>query len=329
MKRRNFLSQAAVGSAAFLMPVNLLAGSPNKTSQNPLRFGICTDVHKDLMHDADERLQAFIHRASDQAFDFIIQLGDFCRPYDYNRGFMDIWNSFRGEKLHVLGNHDMDGGFTRTQVVKYWQARGTYYSLDINGFHLVILDGNDQDDSADRPAGYARFFGQEQLEWLEADLAQTELPTLVFSHQGIDNGLGGITNGTKTRLIFERANQQAGFQKVVAVFSGHHHQDYHNNYNGIHYIQINSMSYSWLGEKYQHIRYSEKIDEQYPWIKYTLPYRDPLWAEIQISTDQLMVKGRSTEFVGPSHIDLGMPEFEFGYPVVSKISDRHISLPGH
>ena len=120
--RRDFIKVLSISGAAFILPLSLSAGAEEK--KRNLKFGICADVHKDIMHDADERLKSFIDEAKEKELDFIIQLGDFCRPYDYNRGFMDIWNSYPGKKYHVIGNHDMDGGFSRDQVVDYWNAIG-------------------------------------------------------------------------------------------------------------------------------------------------------------------------------------------------------------
>lgn len=325
-KRRDFIKVLSMGSAALLLPLNSSGNAFEKREKKTLRFGLCADVHKDIMHDADLRLKAFVEEASEQELDFIIQMGDFCRPYDYNLDFMSIWNSFPGKKYHVIGNHDMDGGFTREQVVEYWNASGRYYSFDSNGYHLVVLDGNDDDTSPGRPAGYARFIGKEQLEWLEADLEKTKLPVIVFSHQGLDNDLGGICNATESRLVLERANKQAGFQKVQLVFSGHHHQDYYNTINGIHYVQINSMSYQWLGDEFQQIRYSEEVDKNFPWIKFTVPYKDPLWALADISSDTFRLYGKKTEFVGPSPEELGVDMSLYGYPVVPYISDKKIKL---
>ena len=313
----------SAGGAASLLPLPLNAFEQSKEKKSPLRFGLCADVHKDIMHDADARIRAFVDDASARELDFIIQLGDFCRPYDYNLEFMSIWNSFPGKKYHVIGNHDMDGGFTREQVVAYWKSPGRHYSFDLKGYHFIVLDGNDEDPSPDRPAGYARYIGREQLQWLEKDLRETQLPCLVFSHQGLDNDLGGIHNATQTRLVLEKANKEAVRQKVLYVFSGHHHQDYSNTINGIHYIQINSMSYQWLGDDFKHIRYSEEIDKSHPWIKYTVPYRDPLWAVAEISADHtLQLYGKKSSFVGPSPEELGVDLYDYGYPIVPHISDK-------
>jgi predicted phosphodiesterase len=322
--RRDFIRVLSLGGASLMIPLNVKAGESANHERGSLKFGLCADVHKDIMHDADSRLKAFVEDASEEELDFIIQLGDFCRPYDYNLGYMSIWNSFPGKTFHVIGNHDMDGGFTREQVVEYWNAEGPYYSFDCKGYHFVVLDGNDENPSPDRPSGYARYLGKEQLLWLEEDLDNTQLPTAVFIHQGLDNDLGGIYNATRSRLVLEKANERAGFQKVQFVFSGHHHQDYHNEINGIHYIQINSMSYQWLGDDFKHIRYSEAIDEQFPWIKYTVPYRDPLWAIAEISGDTFKLHGRNSSFVGPTPEEMGVDMDAYGYPIVPYISDKEI-----
>lgn len=324
--RRNFIKVLSLGSASAVLP-NQVFASDSLLKKSITKFGICTDVHKDIMHDADARLKAFIDDASGKDLDFIIQLGDFCRPYDYNRDFMRIWNSYQGDKYHVLGNHDTDGGFTQEQVVKYWNAKARYYSYDCKGFHFVILDGNEKDTSLNRPAGYARYIGEEQSQWLVNDLDNTHLPTILFCHQGLDNDNGGIYNGTQCRLVLEQANVKAGFTKIQAVFSGHHHLDYYNHINGIHYIQINSMSYQWLGDKYQHLRYSSEIDKSHPMIKYTVPYKEPIWAYVEIVSDNtLSIYGKKTEFVGPSPTELGLKNMPFDYPITAQISDRKLSL---
>ncbi len=326
ISRRRFFKTSAAATLGMAGIAKASAHAGHESYQ-PIKIGICADLHQDIMHDGPRRLTAFIDDMKTQQPDLIFQLGDFCRPYEKNQIILDIWNRFPGPRFHVIGNHDTDGGFTRDDVVSFWKATGKYYSFDMKAYHFVILDGNEKNPSPDRPPGYARYIGKEQLDWLAADLNKTDLPVFVFCHQGIDNDMGGIENATQTRLVFERANREASFRKVQIVFSGHHHQDYHNTINGIHYIQINSMSYQWLGERYQHVRYSKEIDQSYPFIKDTVPYRDPLWAMMTIDhVGRFSLHGKRSVFVGPSPTELGMPSDEQGYPVVARISDRQILL---
>lgn len=338
MKRRFFFSgllQSVLGTSILsALPSrtnghvgNLLHdGGKEQKSKALVRIGICTDVHQDTMHDGSRRIKAFIDEMNLLKPDFIIQIGDFCRPYDYNRPFMDIWNSFRGPSYHVLGNHDMDGGFSFEEVVDYWKAKGVYYSFDVNGYHFVVLNGNER--RKGDTSKYPRYISEEQREWLKKDLESTSLPVVVFCHQALDvDVMSAIEEATLTRLVFERANEKAGYTKVQMVFSGHHHKDFHNVINNIHYVQINSMSYYWMGEKYKHIRYSEEVDEKHPSIKMTAPYVDPIWAFLTIyPSGEFEIAGKKTQFLKPSPKDLGMAELERIYPVVPQISSRKIKI---
>ena len=300
-----------------------------KSGLKRLTFGICADPHKDIMHDADQRLQAFVDTAVKAHVDFIIQLGDFCRPYDYNRGFMDIWERFDGTRYHVLGNHDTDGGFTREQAMAYWGMRRRYYSFDAGGYHFVVLDGNDRMEN--QGAGYPRYIRQDQLEWLREDLRSTDTPTILFCHQSLESS-DGLENGKDARAVLEDANETAGWKKVAACFSGHDHIDHCVHINGIHYVEINSMSNYWLGDDYIYVRYSKEIDAQYPWIKYTAPYRDALYALVTLEPEGIIrIDGVESAFVGPSPGDLGFStkRIEASYPdesVMARISDRVLEI---
>ena len=153
INRRDFIKRSGIGASSLFIPWHIEKVFSGKNQV--VRFGLCADVHKDIMHDADERLGVFIAKMNKEKVDFILQLGDFCRPYGYNNSFMEIWNQFGDARHHVLGNHDMDGGFTREQTLEYWGAKSKYYSFDCGNFHFIVLDGNDKNPSENRAAGYA------------------------------------------------------------------------------------------------------------------------------------------------------------------------------
>ena len=277
-----------------------------RDKNKPFRFGIIADVHKDIMHDADERLSAFIAEMKKGKVDFIVQLGDFCVPKEGNKGFLDIWNSFDGPRYHVLGNHDTDGGYKREETVAWWKMTARYYSFDRSGVHFVVLDGNDRPEN--HAGGYPRFIADDQVEWLRKDLAATNLPTILFIHQSLERpDDGGVQNGAAVRKVLEQANADAGKRKVVACFSGHHHRDYVRQINDIVYPQINSASYHWVGGNFLKVRYSEEIDKAHPYIKYTVPYKDPIFALVTIDNARgfLSIEGRRSSFVGPAPWELG------------------------
>ncbi|MFT5854480.1 MAG: 3',5'-cyclic AMP phosphodiesterase CpdA, partial [Verrucomicrobiales bacterium] len=293
--RRSFLKGSAfAGASTILTNWDSLA---EDDGAKPLRFGLIADVHKDVMHDADDRLRVFIDEMTKAKVDFVVQLGDFCVPKEGNRGFLDIWNAFPGPRYHVLGNHDTDGGYKREQTVAWWKMSARYYSFDQPGVHFVVLDGNDR--PKDHAGGYPRFIAKDQLDWLRKDLATTKLPTIIFVHQSLERAEeGGVQNGAAVRQILEEANAKAGQRKVIACFSGHHHRDYVRQINNIVYPQINSASYHWVGGDFLKVRYSKEIDEAYPYIKYTVPYKEPIFALVTIDRARgfMGIEGKHSSF---------------------------------
>ena len=99
-----------------------------------LLFAIATDIHQDIMHDGPQRLQAFKDAAIQARVDMAVQLGDFCQPTPANRSFLAQWEALDVPRYNVLGNHDMDGGFTRRDTVAYMSMPGRYYPFDRKGW---------------------------------------------------------------------------------------------------------------------------------------------------------------------------------------------------
>ena len=290
----------------------------NLTNNKKVEIGIVADVHQDIIHDGVSRISFFIDAMEKRKPDFIIQLGDFSLPRKQNQPFIDKWNSFNGPKYHVLGNHDMkDFGFKKEETMKWWKMKKRYYSFDYNNFHFVVLDGNDNNTKPWN--GYVRCIGQEQKIWLKKDLKKTLKPTILFSHQSLE-ARGGISNREEIRNILEKYTNKNGYPKVVACLSGHHHTDYAKSINKIPYVQINSMSYKWVGEKFQYKRFSQQIEEAFPNISKTCPYKEPLYTVITLDTEQEMLhlEGKKTSFIAPNPSDLKIPNAEKMNPIISE-----------
>ena len=290
-----------------------------------VKIGMCSDVHLPTMHDSEYRLKTFIDSMKIADPDFIIELGDFGTPADKYAGYFDIWNSFPGDKFHVIGNHEMDGGYSRQDAVQYRNMENSYYSFDKNRFHFIVLDGNDPKD--ENAKGYKQYIGTKQFNWLKQELTRSKYPIVIFSHQGLvlyHSGDGedyGVENSLQIRKLLETHNNQNPKTKVIACFNGHTHNDYAENINGIWYITINSMSYKWLGEDFEHIRYSSEVDKNFKWIKYTGPYKEPLFTIVEISTKgYIKIYGKTTEWVGPSPWEIGYPDSLKNYvkPAISQ-----------
>lgn len=322
ISRRKFVKSSMLAGATMVLPLEMFSSSLGRQA---VEIGLITDIHQDVMHDGKERLKVFLDEVTNRHPDFIIQLGDFCVPHKRNDEFMSVWNSFKGDKYHVLGNHDTDGGYKREQTRSYWGMPANYYSFDKKGIHFIVLDGNDQNP---KPwSGYKRYIGEEQQKWLKEDLSKTDYPTIIFSHQTLELEEGGVANLKDIQKILEKANREAGFQKVVCCLCGHHHTDFMTQVNDIYYVQINSASYRWVGGDFKHVRYSKEIDKTHEWIKYTIPYKESLFTFMTIKNNKIIIEPRKTEFVGPGPNQLGMPESHPHDPIVPTISGFKMKIP--
>ncbi|MDE0819492.1 MAG: twin-arginine translocation signal domain-containing protein [Opitutales bacterium] len=318
--RRDFLRAAAAGVCVVScrFPAKVAGGLKE------LRFGMCADVHKDIMHDADERLGAYLECMTKKDAHFVVQMGDFCQPKKANDSFRAVWQSWEGDQYNVVGNHDMDGGFSREDFRQYLGMEKGYYTYLEQGYRFIVLDGNDRHENA--PGGYPRHVGKEQRAWLTETLSSTTEPVVVLVHQSLQNA-SGVDNGVEVRAILEAANETAGWGRVLACFSGHHHLDDLVEVNGIPYIQVNSMSYYWVGGSKKHESYPTEVHAEHPWIQYTSPYADPLWAFVTIDPKgELRIEGVRSRWVGPSPAELGYEEGKDEQGITPNVAARNVRL---
>lgn len=311
LNRRTFTRQVsalAIGSGF----------SPWTLTSEPLTFGLIADPHADLMPDHMQRLERFMESVDEKKPEFILQLGDFCFPKKENRAFLKLWQQFAGPRFHVLGNHDMDTS-SKAVTMDFLGMPDRFYSYDIGGLHLVILDANNLCFADGRYEPYEKanfyiddqhrtFVDPEQLAWLQEDLASTNNNILVFSHQSLCNPCWGIKNRLAVQKILEARNNSGQMGKVLACFNGHDHLDYHRKINNIHYLEINSMAYQWLGATFSdRSRYPKALYNEYPSLDKMAPYQDPLFAFVTVDAFQkrISVEGIISDWISPSPYELG------------------------
>ncbi|MGI9456101.1 MAG: metallophosphoesterase family protein, partial [Aeoliella sp.] len=166
--RRNFLRATAATSLALTLPHTSAAAVARL--EKPVRIGVIADLHHDVMHDGFARMEAFVKKMLASRPDAIMQLGDFAYPNAKNSKVVELFNHAHERSLHVIGNHDTDAGHTKQQCLDIWGMPGRYYTHDIEGLQLVVLDGNDGG-SPTHKGGYKSYVGTEQTEWLKEQLA--------------------------------------------------------------------------------------------------------------------------------------------------------------
>ncbi|MCH2161594.1 MAG: metallophosphoesterase [Phycisphaerales bacterium] len=321
--RRAFLGTAAMGSLVLAVPQ--VARAAVRALKKPVKIGVIADLHHDVMHDGLDRMKAFTTRMSIDKPDAIMQLGDFAYPNADNKEVIDHFNQAHKQSLHVIGNHDMDAGMTRENCIDVWGIPARYYTQQVGGMHMLVLDGNDPG-SPTYTGGYAAYIGKEQVEWLKAQLKAIDGPIIVVSHQPLA-GSSAVDNAEEIQAILSGAAD-----KVVLAINGHTHVDDVLRVGGVTYLHVNSASYKWVGGNHKHESYPKAIHEKHRWISYTCPYRDPLFATLTIDpeTSTIVVKGAQSKWVGESPDELGVPlaaGLEAGRQVVPRIRDREISKP--
>ncbi|QDU54470.1 metallophosphoesterase family protein [Aeoliella mucimassa] len=269
----------------------------------PVRIGMIADLHQDVMHDGVQRISAFANAMQKQTLDAVLQLGDFAYPAEKNREVIDRFNGSHKKPLHVIGNHDTDSGHTKAECLEVWGMPSRYYTTDVAGVQLIVLDGNDSG-SPTYKGGYPSYIGEEQLAWLEKQLEELAGPIVVVSHQPLA-GPAAVDNAEQVQQLLSKAAD-----KVLLAINGHTHIDAIREVEHVRYLHVNSASYYWMGGDYKHTSYPAEVHESHPYIEYTCPYREALFSTLVIDPESLTItlEGSKSEWVGKSPNEMGLKE---------------------
>ncbi|MDB4472673.1 metallophosphoesterase family protein [bacterium] len=266
-----------------------------------ISLGVIADLHVDLIPDGAERLDSFLDEMTKTKPDALIQMGDFSFAKESNQKIVDRFNKAHEIALHVIGNHDTDGGLSMEHVLKSWGMKDPYYHHVVEGLHLLVLNANEKG-SVKHKGGYPKFIGKSQVAWLEKMLSSLEGPVVIVSHQPIA-GSYAIDNAAEIQKILSKHSD-----KVVLAMNGHTHIDLLTEVGEIPYLHINSASYHWLGSKYAHESYPAEVHAKHSALKYTSPYREALFTTLifEPKDRQIIVEKRVTQWVGKSPKELGL-----------------------
>jgi len=318
--RRGFIQASAASSLALTLPHTSTAAL--RRLDQPVRIGVIADLHQDVMHDGVERVQAFVKKMETVQPHALLQLGDFAYPNAKNGEVIQLFNKAHERTLHVIGNHDTDSGHTKQQCLDIWGMPNRYYTQDIEGLQLLVLDGNDSG-SPTHKGGYVSYVGKEQVEWLRDQLATLTGPIMVVCHQPLA-GAWAVDNADEIQTLLATAAD-----KIVLVINGHSHIDDVLRVKNVTYMHVNSASYQWVGGSYRHDSYSREIHDKFPYISYTCPYRDSVFATFTFDPQSLTigVEGRHSEWMGKSPAQLGVdldPKLTHGEEISPGIRSRQL-----
>ncbi len=144
-------------------------------------------------------------------------------------------------RAYVLGNHCVNA-LTKGAYLRAVGQRKSYFSLDLGGWHLIVLDACFRADGAEYAPGKFSWDDTEvpapERAWLAADLARTKSPTIVFCHQRLDmdpDAKQGARSSRAVRQILESSG------RVKAVFMGHTHTTELRTSGGVRYATLPAM----------------------------------------------------------------------------------------
>jgi len=255
--RRGFLHQTGcllAGAGIGWLKREAAAAETEDPAAPLLRIGLVTDLHyadkpaAGSRHYRDSRfkLAAAGKQFAEAKTDLVIELGDFIdtatsldAEKDALRCIHAEFAAIPGRHHCVLGNHCVSA-LTKADFLGIVGQPRSFYSFDLAGHHIVILDACFRSDGV--AYGGNKFdWGDanvppEEIEWLRSDLKQTVDPTIVFVHQRLDVAPPyGVKNATEIRGLFEES------KRVLAVFQGHDHHGDMRVINGIRYCTLRAM----------------------------------------------------------------------------------------
>lgn len=243
--RRSFLQDGTLVLAAAATATRRLVAAPKS---RVLRFGLMTDLHfadkpaAGTRHyrETPAKLAEARDLFRDQALDFLVELGDLIdradsviTELDYLQQIDREFASICADRHYVLGNHCVDT-LRKEEFLGQVGQEKSFYAFRRSGVHFLVLDACFRRDGV--AYGRRNFewtdanIPQEELEWLESELAAGAEPVVVFTHQRLDvSNNHGVRNNAAVRERLERSG------RVLAVFQGHSHKNDHRDIGGIHY----------------------------------------------------------------------------------------------
>jgi len=281
--RRDFLKTAALsGVITSVLPAWATAAAVDApltlTKKRMLRIAHITDVHILDQQNAEvcfARVLREINAMSDKP-ELIINTGD--TVMDENKQTREtvetrwnVWNKIVTNENNIpmmsaLGNHDvwygpdqkldseykLDKRYGKAWAIDMLKLPNRYYAVEKKGWKFIALD------SINGTHGYQ--LDEEQLAWLDVELAKTNSPVCVFNHVPILS-MGALMYTTKRTALkdvkFPSGDMHNDHQQIKDVFqkhknvrlalSGHVHYVDGIEYLGVKYLCNGAVSGNWWG----------------------------------------------------------------------------------
>lgn len=267
----------------------------------------------------------------------MIELGDLCDPVFENKQVVTRLKSLGKPGVpcyFTVGNHNSDR-YPIDVVLDFYGMENSYYSFVFGNVKFIVLDANYIHTPNGSEPYYKRnysvskddypYIPQEEMDWLQTELANNEFYYVIFSHHSLCNDFvrRGVSNRGDIRAMLEQRNKDE--KRVLFCMNGHDHGDDSTNINGIDYYTLNSMAYIWHGTK-ETYNYSKEIHQKYPHLKDLILYEEPL--HILVTIDEGMnvqIDGFEGHYQNITPQEIGIGNTWNGISIAPRTSSRFIS----
>jgi len=171
--------------------------------------------------------------------DISINLGDLIQDTcNHDRDIANlnyVWKQLQAIKppfYSAVGNHDLRTMNKREEVENIIGYNHSTFSVDINGYHFILLGMELRHDLGLEEGGVLKtqYISKEDMEWLKKDLNNNQLPCLIFTHFGLaEDKMEGnfwFEKNPEYALLKNRKDIKEIMKQdknILAVFSGHQH----------------------------------------------------------------------------------------------------------
>ncbi len=224
--------------------------------RNTLRIAVITDIHYGPDRYSKKGdvgfvlLEEFVRQINSMDVSLVVELGDRISNTDISNDrkhlaeLASALQALTKQRHHLIGNHDV----VHLSVEENEKILGMSlqsHSLDRQGWHLAFWNT-----SCVLHEGKGFYLEQQDLDWLAADLAATDLPSVVFSHMPVQTGsmVGNYyferryAHGEQHRNAAQARSLIESSEKVIAVVSGHVHWNQLYLMDGIPHFSLQSLS---------------------------------------------------------------------------------------
>ncbi|MGB9664557.1 MAG: metallophosphoesterase family protein [Ignavibacteria bacterium] len=187
--------------------------SQSKTDDE-IVIAFLTDIHVQPERGAIEGFKKAIEKVNELNPDFVITGGDLifdALAVNFERAdslfdiYINLIKTIKAPVYNTIGNHDIFGWYEKSGVPrdhkffgkKLYQSKlgKTYYSVELKGIKLFVLDSVEEVPEMGRYYGY---INNEQLQWLKDELSRTDTTQIliVSTHIPLLTTFSQIRNGS-------------------------------------------------------------------------------------------------------------------------------------